>query len=55
MYRGRSRGMKLLLEEEEEEECMKEEEEEEEEDFIASGNRTGKRNSLSRGAGADQP
>ena len=32
-----------------------EEEEEEEEEFITSGNWRGKHNSLSRGAGADQP
>ena len=31
------------------------EEEEEEEEFITSGNWRGKHNSLSRGAGADQP
>ena len=30
-------------------------EEEEEEEFITSGNWRGKHNSLSRGAGADQP
>ena len=34
---------------------FKEEEEEEEEEFITIGNWRGKHNSLSRGAGADQP
>ena len=34
---------------------LKEEGEEEEEEFITSGNWRGKHNSLSRGAGADQP